>query len=69
MWAPYFENALPLRTHKALPEIFSCIFSSITYLKKPVFTMRDLLQWKVPVRLYWELLTSGRYQPGCTGSF
>jgi hypothetical protein len=27
------------------------IFSSITCLKKPVFSKRDLLQWKVPTRL------------------
>jgi hypothetical protein len=62
MWAPYSENALPLRIPKALPEFFSCLFSSITSVKKPVFTKRDLLQWKVPARLYWDHLTSGRYQ-------
>ncbi len=34
-------------------------------MKKPVFSKRDLPLWKVPVRLYWDLLTSGRYQPAC----
>jgi hypothetical protein len=29
---------------------------------------RDLLHWKVPARLYWDLLTSGRYQPPVTTS-
>jgi hypothetical protein len=45
---------------------FFCIFTSLTCLKKkPVFSKRDLLSWKVPARLYWDLLTSGRYQPAC----
>ncbi len=44
---------------KALPEFFLCIFSSLTSLKKPVFSKRDLLRWKVPARLYWDFLTSG----------
>jgi hypothetical protein len=26
---------------------------------------RGLLRWKVPAGLYWDLLTSGRYQPPC----
>jgi hypothetical protein len=34
-------------------------------LKKPVFSKQDLLRWKVPAMLYWDLLTSGRYQPAC----
>jgi hypothetical protein len=45
---------------KALPGFFLCIFSSLTCLKKPVFSKRGLLLLKVPARLYWELLTSGR---------
>jgi hypothetical protein len=36
---------------KALPGFFLCIFSSLTCLKKPVFSKRDLLLWKVPTRL------------------
>jgi hypothetical protein len=28
-----------------------CIFSSLTYLKEPVFSKRDLLRWKVPANL------------------
>jgi hypothetical protein len=50
---------------QALPGFFLCIFSSLTCLKKPVFSKLDLLWWKVPARLYWDLLTSGRYQPAC----
>jgi hypothetical protein len=44
---------------------FSFVFSAplLACLKKPVFTKRDLLQWKIPARLYWDLLASGRYQP------
>jgi hypothetical protein len=38
-----------------------CIFSFFTYVKTPVFSKPDLLRWKVPARLYWGLLTSGRY--------
>jgi hypothetical protein len=47
---------------KALLGFFLCIFSSLTCLKKPVFSKRDLLRWKVTARLYWDLLSSGRYQ-------
>jgi hypothetical protein len=36
-----------LSSHKALPGFFLCIFSSLTCLKKPVFSKRDLLSWKV----------------------
>jgi hypothetical protein len=50
---------------KVLPEFFLCIFSSLTYLKKDVFSKRDLLRWKVPARLYWDFLTSGGYRPAC----
>jgi hypothetical protein len=50
---------------KALPGFFLCIFSFLTCLKKPVFSKLDLLWWEVPARLYWDLLTSGRYQPAC----
>ncbi len=52
-------------SRKPLPGFLLCIFSSVTYLKKPVFNKRDLLLWKVLARLYWDLLTSGRYQPAC----
>jgi hypothetical protein len=45
---------------KALPGFFLCIFGSLTLLKKPVFNKLDLLWWKIPARLYWDLLTSGR---------
>ncbi len=48
---------------KALLGFFLCIFSSLTCLKKPVFSKRDLLRCKVTARLYWDLLTNGRYQP------
>jgi hypothetical protein len=40
-----------LSHRKALPEFFLCIFSSLTCLKKPVFSEGDLLQWKVPASL------------------
>jgi hypothetical protein len=50
---------------KALLGIFLCIFVSLTCLKKPVSSKRDLLRWKVTARLYRDLLTSGlpAYQP------
>jgi len=42
------------------------IFSSISCLKKPVFSLWDLLWWKAPARrLYWDLLTSKWYQSAC----
>ncbi len=47
---------------------FSSVFSApwtLTCLKTPVFSKRDILWWKLPARLYWDLLTSGRYQPAC----
>jgi hypothetical protein len=50
---------------KALPGFFLCIFSSFTCLKKLVFSKRDLLRWKVPARLYWDLLTSGKDLSTC----
>jgi hypothetical protein len=50
---------------KALPGFFLCIFSSITCLKKPLLSKRDLPLWKVPARPYWDLLASERYQPAC----
>jgi hypothetical protein len=34
-----------------VPGFFLCIFSSITCLKKPVFSKRDFLLWKVPASL------------------
>jgi hypothetical protein len=37
--------------HKALLGFFICIFSSITCLKKPVFSKRHLLGWKVAASL------------------
>ncbi len=46
---------------KALLGFFLCIFSSLTCCKKPVFSKPDLLRWKVPARLNWDLLTSRRY--------
>jgi hypothetical protein len=52
------------RNSKALPAFFLCIFSSLTCLKKPVFSKQDLLRWKVPAMLYWDFLTSeGISQP------
>jgi hypothetical protein len=36
---------------KPLPGFFLCIFSSLTCLKKPVFSKWDLLWWKVPASL------------------
>jgi hypothetical protein len=53
------------RKLKVMPGFFLYVFSSLTCLKKPVLSKRDLLQWKVLARLYWDLLTSGRYQPAC----
>jgi hypothetical protein len=41
---------------KAFPGFFLRIFSSLTCLKKPIFNKRDLLRWKVPVRLYSDVL-------------
>jgi hypothetical protein len=55
-WTP--NNWSPSFLRKALPGFFLCIFSSLTCLKKPVFSKWDLLGWKVPARLYWDLLTS-----------
>ncbi len=52
-----------MRICKALLEFFLWIFSSLTCLKKLVFNKQDLLRWKVPARLYWDLLTSRRYHP------
>jgi hypothetical protein len=51
----------PIHIYKALLGFFFCIFSSLICLKKLVFSKGDLLQWKVPARLYWDLWTSGRY--------
>jgi hypothetical protein len=35
-----------------VPGFFLCILSSVTCLKKPIFSKRDLLlQWKVPASL------------------
>jgi hypothetical protein len=46
---------------KALLGLFLSIFSSLTCHKKPIFSKPDLLWWKVPARLYWDLLTTPRY--------
>jgi hypothetical protein len=40
-----------LHFHKALPVFFLCIFSSLTCLKKLVFSNLDLLRWKVTASL------------------
>jgi hypothetical protein len=48
-------------TQSTLPGIFLWIFSSFACLKKPVFSKRDLLWWKVPTRLYWDRLTIVQY--------
>jgi hypothetical protein len=40
-----------LHIRKALRGFFICIFSSLTCLKKPVFSKWDLLCWKVPASL------------------
>ncbi len=37
--------------HKGLAGFFLCIFTSLTCLKKPVFSKRDLLRRKVPASL------------------
>jgi hypothetical protein len=65
----HYQLLYVFQGRKALPGFFLCIFSSITCLKRPVLSKRDLLQWKVPARLYWDLLTCARYQPGYTGIF
>jgi hypothetical protein len=45
---PYeFSGCAILLVRKALPRFFLCIFSSLTCLKKRVFSKRDLLRWKV----------------------
>jgi len=43
-----------MRICKALLEFFLWIFSSLTSMKKLVFSKQDLLQWTVPARLYWD---------------
>jgi hypothetical protein len=50
--------SLPLK-HRL--DFFLCIFSSLTCLKKPVFSKWDLLRWKALAKLDWDLVTSGRY--------
>jgi len=40
-----------LLVRKVLPRFFLCIFSSLTCLKKRIFSKRDLLGWKVPASL------------------
>ncbi len=53
-------------TGEAVPGFSLCIFSSLTCPRNLFSAKGDLLQWKVPpARLYWDLLTSGRYQPAC----
>jgi hypothetical protein len=46
-----------LLVRKALPRFF------LTCLKKRVFSKRDLLGWKVPARLYWDLPVPSAYRP------
>jgi len=52
---PSMESLSPLPFCKAPPGFFFCIFSSLTCLKKPVFSKQDLPRWTVPVRIYWDL--------------
>jgi hypothetical protein len=56
-WQVHYQLLYVFQGRKALPGFFLCIFSSLTCLKKHVFSKRDLLRWKVPARLYWDLLT------------
>jgi len=57
---PHIKEHIYLSTfffrRKALPGFFS----SLTCLKKPVFSKGGLPRWKVPARLYWE-----GTQPAC----
>jgi hypothetical protein len=41
--------------HKVPTNVKHCL--SLTCVKKPVFSKRGLLRWKVPARLYCDLLT------------
>jgi hypothetical protein len=50
------SNSFPMR--KSTVWIFPLYFPLPYCLKKPVFNNGDLLRWKVPARLYWDLLTS-----------
>jgi hypothetical protein len=53
----YSGNTLPfgtLPTMQSTAWIFHFLFSA-TCLKKPVFSKRDLLWWKVPAKLHWEI--------------
>ncbi len=43
---PTLERNRIVFTRKALHGFFICIFSCLTYLKKLVFSKRDLLRWK-----------------------
>jgi hypothetical protein len=69
----YFKNApapqgLILHAKHCLD--FSFVFSApLPAWRNLLSADRDFLWWKVPARLYWGLLTSGRYQLGCTGVF
>jgi len=57
----YWNLGEALCSGKAPPGFFLCIFRSITCLKKPVFIKGDLPPWKVPARLDWDRLNSGRF--------
>jgi hypothetical protein len=51
-------------SRKALPGFFLPTSSSLTCRKKPVFSKRDLLRWKVPAMLYWDFWPAeGTSQP------
>jgi hypothetical protein len=47
----HIERMGHLAHSKVLRGFFLCIFSSLTCLKKTVFSKPDLLQWKVPASL------------------
>ncbi len=54
-------------THKYVKHCLdlSFVFSAPLPAEETCFSKRDLLRWKVPAMLYWDLLTSGRYKPAC----
>ncbi len=44
---------------------FSFVFSARLPAWRNLFWASEIFCWNVPVRLYWDLLTNGRYQPTC----
>jgi len=59
----HFESQQLNINSKSTAWIFPLHFQlSLACLKKPVFSKQDLLRYLPPARLYWDLLTSGRYQ-------